>query len=63
MTPRLLLEPEAQAEFFEAAGWYAERSPAIGAASVSSLSRSLPRRPARFRFPLEPAGKAWVKHG
>jgi len=32
MTPRLLLEPEAEAEFLEAGRWYTERNPALAAA-------------------------------
>ena len=38
MTPRLLLEPEAEAEFVEAGRWYAERSSAIAAAFRASDS-------------------------
>src|SRR3989442_14641441 len=41
MTPRLLLEPEAEAEFLQAGRWYAERNPAIAAAFRLSVSRTL----------------------
>ena len=41
MTPRLLLEPEAEAEFLAAASWYAERSSAIGAAFRASVAATL----------------------
>ena len=38
MTPRLLLEPEAESEFWEAVGWYADRNPSIGKAFRSSVA-------------------------
>jgi|SRR5919198_1242273 plasmid stabilization system protein ParE len=41
MTPRLLLEPEAEAEFLDGERWYAERSPRIAEAFRSSVARTL----------------------
>jgi len=41
VTPRLLLEPEAEAEFVEAQRWYAERSPLIAEAFRSAVPRTL----------------------
>src|SRR2546428_13045727 len=55
MTPRLLLEPEAEAEFLEAGRWYAERNPAFAAAFRVSVERTLEaveREPQRFPIAL-----------
>ena len=41
MTPRLLLEAEAESEFLEASDWYAERSPALGEAFRTSVTATL----------------------
>ena len=41
MTPRLLLEPEAEGEFLEAQRWYGERSPAIAEAFRMAVGRTL----------------------
>jgi plasmid stabilization system protein ParE len=41
VTPRLLLEPEAEEEFLEAQRWYAERSPVIADAFRSAVARTL----------------------
>ena len=63
MTPRLLLEPEAAAEFLEAARWYAERSPAIGAvfqASVAATLEAVEGAPQRFPIALRDIRKARV---
>ena len=41
MTPRLLLEREAEAEFVEAEQWYAARSPAIAMAFRAAVAKTL----------------------
>ena len=41
MTPRLLLEPEAEAAFLEAERWYAERGPGIAEAFRAEVARTL----------------------
>src|SRR2546428_14146354 len=61
MTPRLLLEPEAEAEFLEAGRWYAERNPAIAAAFRVSVERTLEavgRGPPQFPTPPRGGPKA-----
>src|SRR3989442_9371175 len=61
MTPRLLLEPEAEAEFLEAGRWYAERNPAIAAAFRVSVERTLEaveRAPPKFPIALRDVRKA-----
>jgi len=64
MTPRLLLEPEAEAEFLEAGRWYAERNPAIAAAFRVSVERTLEaveRAPQQFPIALRDVRKALVR--
>ncbi len=64
MTPRLLLEPEAEAEFLEAGRWYAERNPAMAAAFRVSVSRTLEaveRAPQQFPIALRDIRKALVR--
>src|SRR2546427_6968122 len=64
MTPRLLLEPEAEAEFLEAGRWYAERNPAFAAAFRVSVERTLEaveREPQRFPIALRDIRKALVR--
>ena len=63
MTPRLLLEPAAENEFLEAAGWYAERSPSLGAAfrtSVATTLTTIEEAPHRFPIALRDIRKARV---
>ena len=63
MTPRLLLEPAAESEFLEAAGWYAERSPSLGAAfrtSVATTLTTIEEAPHRFPIALRDIQKARV---
>ncbi len=53
MTPALVIEPEAQAEFAEAIQWYDARSPGLGAEFARTISAALAdieREP--LRFPL-----------
>jgi toxin ParE1/3/4 len=64
MTPRLLLEPEAEAEFLEAGRWYAARNPAIADAFRSSVQRTLEaveRAPRQFPIALRDIRKALVQ--
>ena len=64
MTPRLLLEPEAEAEFLAAGSWYAERNPAIAAAFRVSVARTLEaveRAPQQFPIALRDIRKALVR--
>lgn len=64
MTPRLLLEPEAEAEFLEAGRWYAERSPAIAAAfraTVQATLEAVEEAPHRFPIALQDIRKARVR--
>src|SRR6266550_3581974 len=64
MTPRLLLEPEAEAEFLAAGSWYAERNPAIAAASRASGARTLEaadRAPHQSPIGLRDIRKALVR--
>lgn len=53
MMPRLLLEPEAEAELLEAARWYAGRSPALAVAFRDSVGATLGAvEEAPERFPI-----------
>ena len=53
MTPRLLLEPEAETEFIEAQRWYAERNPAIADAFRAAVRRTLEAvESAPYSFPI-----------
>src|SRR2546428_8973021 len=64
MTPRLLLEPETEAEFLEAGRWYAERNPAIAAAFRVSVERTLEaveRAPPQFPTAPRDLRKALVR--
>lgn len=64
MTPRLLLEPEAEAEFVEAQRWYAERSPLIAEAFRSAVARTLEvveSAPQRFPIAVLDIRKALVR--
>src|SRR5437660_11754839 len=64
MTPRLLLESEAEAEFLAAGSWYAERNPAIAAAFRVSVARTLEaveRAPQQFPIALRDIRKALVQ--
>ena len=63
MTSRLLLEPEAEAEFLEATRWYAGRSPAIAVAfhdSVEATLGAVEEAPERFPIALRDIRKARV---
>src|SRR5437763_13034020 len=63
MTPRLLLEPAAENEFLEAAGWYAEHSPSLGASfrtSVATTLTTIEEAPHRFPIALRDIRKARV---
>src|SRR5438876_10446960 len=64
MTPRLLLEPEAEAEFLEAGRWYTERNPALASAFRVSVERTLEaveRSPEQFPIALRDIRKALVR--
>jgi toxin ParE1/3/4 len=64
MTPRLLLEPEAEAEFLEAGRWYAARNPAIAVAFRNSVERTLDaveQAPQQFPIALRDIRKALVR--
>src|SRR5205807_8586449 len=64
MTPRLLLEPEAEAEFLEAGRWDTERNPALDAAFRVSVERTLEaveRSPEQFPIALRDIRKALVR--
>ena len=64
MTPRLLLEPEAEAEFLEAGRWYTERNTALAAAFRVSVERTLEaveRSPEQFPIALRDIRKALVR--
>ena len=64
MTPRLLLEPEAEAEFLEAQRWYAERSPTIADAFRMAVARTLEAvesAPQSFPFAIRDIQKALVR--
>lgn len=63
MTPRLLLEPEAEAEFLEAVGWYEERRVGLGTAfrvSVEATLEVIEESPQRFPIALRDIRKARV---
>ena len=63
MTPRLLLEPEAEAEFLEAARWYEDRRPGLGTefrASVETTLEVIEGAPERFPVALRDIRKARV---
>ncbi len=63
MTPRLLLEPEAEAEFLEAARWYESRRSALGGefrASVETILGFIEVAPERFPVALRDIRKARV---
>ena len=63
MTPRLLLEPEAEAEFLKAGRWYTERNPAIAAfrVSVERTLEAVERAPEQFPLALRDIRKALVR--
>ncbi len=64
MTPRLLLEPEAEAEFLEATRWYTGRSPALAIAfrdSVEATLGAVEEAPERFPIALGDIRKARVR--
>ncbi len=66
MTPRLelKLEPEAEAEFPEAAEWYAARSPGLGTAfrgAVSAALGAIEEAPQRFPVAHRDIRKARVQ--
>ena len=66
MTPRLelKLEPEAEAEFLEAAEWYTARSPRLGTAfrdAVSVVLETIEEAPQRFPVALRDIRKARVR--
>jgi|SRR5689334_6300767 len=63
MTPRSLLEPEAEAEFLEAMGWYEERRVGLGAAFRASVEATLElveESPQRYPVALRDIRKARV---
>jgi plasmid stabilization system protein ParE len=63
MMPRLLLEPEAEAEFLEAARWYEDRRPGLGTefrASVATTLDVIEGTPERFPVALRDIRKARV---
>ena len=64
MTPRLFLEPEAEAEFVEADRWYAERSPAIAdafRAAVRGTLEAVESAPHSFPIAVRDIQKARVR--
>ena len=64
MTPRLLFEAEAEAEFLEAVQWYAGRNPGIAAAfrtSVESTLEAIENAPDQFPIVLRDIRKALVR--
>jgi plasmid stabilization system protein ParE len=65
MTPRVLLEPEAEAEYLEAQHWYASRSSRVAEAfqaSVRTVLEAIESSPARFPIALADIRKAKVPH-
>ena len=63
MTPRLLLEREAEAEFHESREWYAARNPALGRAfhdAVRTVFENIEENPERFPIALRDIRKARV---
>ena len=65
MTPRVLLEPEAEAEYLEAQRWYASRSSQVAEAfqaSVRTVLEAIESSPARFPTALADIRKAKVPH-
>jgi plasmid stabilization system protein ParE len=65
MTPRVLLEPDAEAEYREAVAWYAARSDRVGEAfraSVRTVLEAVESNPARFPAALADIRKAKVPH-
>jgi plasmid stabilization system protein ParE len=65
MTPRVLLEPEAEAEYLDAVGWYATRSTQVAdafRASVRVVLEAVESSPARFPIALADIRKARVPH-
>ena len=66
MTSRveLKLEPEAEAEFLEAAAWYTARGPELGTAfrnAVSAVLEAIEETPQRFPVALRDVRKARVR--
>ena len=70
MTRRLVLEPEAEAEIDEAAGWYEARSPGLGPEflrAVEGLLGAIQRNPYQYqvvfvseRCNATPEYKSWL---
>lgn len=66
MTPRLelKLEPAAEAEFLEAATWYAARNPGLGRSfrdAVAAVLETIEETPQRFPLALQDIRKARVR--
>ena len=64
MTPRLLLEDEAEADYREALRWYAARSPAVAdrfRGRVSEVLEAIEQGPKRFPIALRDIRKARVQ--
>lgn len=60
----LKLEPEAEAEFLDAAAWYAARSPGLGSAfrdAVAVVLEAIEEAPQRFPVALRDIRKARVR--
>ena len=65
MTPRVLLEPEAEAEYREAVNWYAARSDRVAEAfraSVRTVLEAVESNPGRYPTALADIRKAKVPH-
>jgi plasmid stabilization system protein ParE len=65
MTPRVLLEAEAEAEYLEAVNWYAARSNRVAEAfraSVRTVLEAVESNAARFPTALADIRKAKVPH-
>jgi len=63
MTSRLLLEPEAEAEFLDGQAWYAARSPALGTVfrdAVRRVLESIEEAPQQYPIALRDIRKARV---
>jgi toxin ParE1/3/4 len=65
MTPRVVLEAEAEAEYLEALRWYAARSTRVAEAfraSVRTVLEAVENSPVRFPIALADIRKARVPH-
>ena len=65
MTPRVVIESEAEAEYLEAVDWYAARSIQVAEAfraSLRTVLEAVESNPARFPIALADIRKARVPH-